>query len=210
MVGVTCSNPDCDGPRYGLMDICHPCYRRAYYLANRERMNAQARAYNAANVARIAERKAAKYAANREGVAIKARAYRLANPERGRALASRYYAAHREQIIAKSKAYTGTRPAEKLAAAVQKWRKANPAEFREQCRRRRASKMGAYVTKADYAGVLAEYGMVCHLCGADIPSMDDLDFDHVIPLSKGGAHTTENIRPSHRHCNRSKGAKLTA
>jgi 5-methylcytosine-specific restriction endonuclease McrA len=192
------------------MDICHPCYRRAYYLANRERMNTQARTYSAANAEQIAERKAAKYAENRGTVAVKARAYRLANPEKGRALASRYYAAHREQIIAKSKAYTKTRPAEKLAAAVQKWRKANPAEFREQCRRRRASKMGAYVTKADYASVLAEYGMVCHICGDDIASMDDLDFDHVIPLSKGGAHATENIRPSHIHCNRSKGAKLIA
>src|ERR1035437_11020790 len=44
----TCSTVDCLGPCYGLMDVCHPCYRRAYYLANRERMHAQARAYSAA------------------------------------------------------------------------------------------------------------------------------------------------------------------
>ena len=208
MTQPTCSTVDCLGPCYGLMDVCHPCYRRAYYLANRERMNAQARAYSAANAERLSEQRAAKYAANREAVSAKHQAYRLAHLDQERQFKRAYYLANREQILAKSTAYAKTRPAEKLAAAVQKWRKANPAEFREQCRRRRASKMGAYVTKADYAGVLAEFGMVCHLCGDDIASMADLDFDHVIPLSKGGAHATANIRPSHSHYNRSKGASL--
>jgi 5-methylcytosine-specific restriction endonuclease McrA len=207
---VTCSTTDCERPRYGLMDICHPCYRRAYYLANRERMNAQARAYAAANADQISEQKAARYAANREAVAVTARAYRLANPEKGRTMARRYYAANRDRLIAKAILANRERSNELLSASVARWRKAHPAEYREMCRRRRASKLGAYVTKADYAGVLAEFGMVCHLCDGDIASMADLDFDHVIPLSKGGAHSTENIRPSHRHCNRSKGAKLTA
>jgi len=36
--------------------------------------------------------------------------------------------------------------------------------------------------------------------------MEDLHFDHVVPLSKGGPHTTENIRPSHSTCNLKKGA----
>jgi len=207
---MTCSTADCERPRYGLMDVCHPCYRRAYYLANRERMNAQARAYSAANAERLKAQAAQRYAENREAVSAKHRAYRLEHLDQERQFKRAYYLANREQILAKSTAYAKTRPAEKLAAAVQKWRKANPAEAREMYRRRRASKLGAYVTKADYASVLAEYGMVCHICGDSIASMDDLDFDHVIPLSKGGAHATENIRPSHIHCNRSKGAKLIA
>ena len=33
-------------------------------------------------------------------------------------------------------------------------------------------------------------------------------FDHYIPISKGGLHTTENIRVSCGYCNRSKGSKM--
>jgi len=52
--------------------------------------------------------------------------------------------------------------------------------------------------------------MVCHICTEGIASLDDLHFDHVIPLSKGGPHAAENIRPSHALCNLRKGARLIA
>jgi 5-methylcytosine-specific restriction endonuclease McrA len=60
----------------------------------------------------------------------------------------------------------------------------------------------------DFAAILAEFGMVCHLCGGEIASPSDLDFDHVIPRALGGQHVYENIRPTHAVCNRRKGAKL--
>ena len=61
--------------------------------------------------------------------------------------------------------------------------------------------------KVDYAKILERDGMVCHLCGGKIRNRRDLDFDHVVPLSKGGPHSEENVRPSHRRCNRRKGSK---
>jgi 5-methylcytosine-specific restriction endonuclease McrA len=35
-----------------------------------------------------------------------------------------------------------------------------------------------------------------------------LTMDHIIPLSKGGEHTAENVLPACRPCNGKKGAKL--
>ena len=66
--------------------------------------------------------------------------------------------------------------------------------------------------------VIAKYGSLCHLCGEDIdlnaPRQTGVDgwdrglhIDHVIPLSKGGKDTLENVRPSHGWCNLSKSNK---
>lgn len=44
----------------------------------------------------------------------------------------------------------------------------------------------------------------CVECG----SMENLEFDHVIPLSKGGSSTAENLRILCRACNRKRGASL--
>jgi hypothetical protein len=74
--------------------------------------------------------------------------------------------------------------------------------------RRYALKCGSQVGPVDYDAILAGFGMVCHLCGGQILTRRDLNFDHVIPLTRGGPHVQENIRPSHKKCNASKGNKL--
>jgi len=99
--------------------------------------------------------------------------------------------------------YTATRRA---------WREANIAVVRERDSRagarRRRQKQETAAEPVDYQAILAEFGMVCHLCGHVIASWKDLNFDHVIPLARGGPHTYDNIRPAHERCNKSKGAKL--
>jgi 5-methylcytosine-specific restriction endonuclease McrA len=69
--------------------------------------------------------------------------------------------------------------------------------------------------KKDYFSanmVIETYGTDCHLCGGAIdldaprtpgqPGWEKaLHIDHVIPLSKAGDDTLENVRPSHGKCN---------
>jgi 5-methylcytosine-specific restriction endonuclease McrA len=86
------------------------------------------------------------------------------------------------------------------------WKKRNPLAVREMTRRRTAKLAG--VPRVDYGAILQEHAWVCHICKGMIASRADLHFDHVIPLSKGGSHTAENIRPSHALCNLRKSAKL--
>lgn len=50
--------------------------------------------------------------------------------------------------------------------------------------------------------------MVCHICSRRVEDNSQLHFDHVIPLSRGGEHSNDNIKVSHAVCNMSKGTKL--
>jgi 5-methylcytosine-specific restriction endonuclease McrA len=130
-----------------------------------------------------AERTRAHYEANR------GRPRTPPDPVKARARKRRYLARHRKRIY----------------AAQRKRDRENPEAKRERVRRRRARLAGATVERVDYAKVLAEHGRVCHLCGDDIDG--PIDFDHVIPIAVGGAHSYDNIRPSHASCNRRKGAR---
>ena len=47
------------------------------------------------------------------------------------------------------------------------------------------------------------------LCGiCDEPHYGKYEFDHIIPLSKGGEHTASNMQLAHKYCNRSKKDRL--
>lgn len=74
--------------------------------------------------------------------------------------------------------------------------------------KRHALKRGTQVESVDYERILDEHGMVCHICSGEIASLADLNMDHVIPLARGGTHTYDNIRPSHKRCNQRKHVKL--
>lgn len=74
----------------------------------------------------------------------------------------------------------------------------------EQARQRRARKRGATVGKnlrpEDIARRMDDLGGRCIYCGGPFEHVD-----HLIPLSRGGAHAIQNLVPSCAHCNISKG-----
>jgi hypothetical protein len=51
--------------------------------------------------------------------------------------------------------------------------------------------------------VIRRDGQVCQMCFENVPD-DKVEFDHLIPYSRGGASTVENIRLLCRDCNRKK------
>jgi hypothetical protein len=55
--------------------------------------------------------------------------------------------------------------------------------------------------------VVRRDGQICQRCNTPVPD-DEVEFDHVIPYSRGGTSTTENLRLVHRRCNRRKSASL--
>jgi 5-methylcytosine-specific restriction endonuclease McrA len=42
---------------------------------------------------------------------------------------------------------------------------------------------------------------VCSICADVMFSEDDVQVDHIVPVSKGGTHARENLRVTHAQCN---------
>lgn len=111
---------------------------------------------------------------------------------------------------------------EKHSAYERRWRKANPEKTRKYSRdyyqrntekrledssRRKALKLSLTVGEVNYQVIVKRDNRTCHICGEKIPR-DQLHFDHIIPLSKGGSHSQDNIACAHKKCNLSKGSKI--
>jgi 5-methylcytosine-specific restriction endonuclease McrA len=50
--------------------------------------------------------------------------------------------------------------------------------------------------------LLEAYGHRCGICAE--PLGDDVHFDHIVPISRGGHHGMDNVQPTHGTCNRKK------
>lgn len=86
------------------------------------------------------------------------------------------------------------------------WYPANRDRQSEYQSRRRDQKAAAgryEVSKRDYVKLLRRFDGLCAYCASSAA-----EWDHVVPISRGGRHSIGNIVPSCMPCNRSKGAKL--
>ena len=61
------------------------------------------------------------------------------------------------------------------------------------------------LTRDQWTEIKDRFGHRCAYCNR---TMERLEMDHVIPLSKGGTHTSANIVPACRTCNARKGARI--
>lgn len=60
------------------------------------------------------------------------------------------------------------------------------------------------ITDAEWRELLGAYANSCSYCG--VPGR--MQIDHVVPISRGGTNTIDNITPACAKCNREKGYKL--
>lgn len=82
----------------------------------------------------------------------------------------------------------------------------NRIRYSEYSARYRARKILADVGNVDYNEIIARDKGVCHICNESVLA-DDISFDHVQPLSKGGAHSMDNLKLAHLLCNICKNAR---
>lgn len=71
-----------------------------------------------------------------------------------------------------------------------------------------------YKNPIDRHEVFEFWGWKCSICGIIIdkelhfPNIMAATLDHVIPLSRGGRHEWDNVRPAHAICNFKKGNEI--
>ena len=88
-------------------------------------------------------------------------------------------------------------------------RYAEKNDTKEDFVRRRATQRQRYIPYQLRADVIKRDGRVCWLCGQPIALDDSLDFDHIVPVSRGGKTQLDNLRPSHGRCNRRRGNRTS-
>jgi 5-methylcytosine-specific restriction endonuclease McrA len=127
--------------------------------------------------------------------------------EREKVRLSQYYECHREEVIKRAVDWNRTNT-EKNRTYSARYCKANPEKNVVNCSKHRALKyantpISEMLTSAEWLAILAEANGHCHYCDKEAK----LSLDHVIPLSKGGKHSGENVVPACKHCNSSKSNK---
>lgn len=178
----------------GLSQYCKPCDNvktRRDYQEHKQARAATRRRYREAHAGEFVAYFAAWHQANKTRRREQVRARQRANPAK--------YNAYQRQWAKQNP--------EKMKARRRKWRRANPEKVREQCRRRKAKLRGVATEKVDYQAIMERDKCRCYICGKRI-KRKELQFDHVIPLTKGGAHCADNIACAHARCNNKKGTRI--
>lgn len=96
---------------------------------------------------------------------------------------------------------------QKVYLKTARWRHKNLERARESVRRYQARKFGSQIGEVDYRVIWARDNGLCHICGTEV-APNDVHYDHIIPLSRGGSHSMENIAVAHSTCNLRKNDKL--
>lgn len=172
-------------------------YLKRWYRKNRDRLLAAANAR-----AKTPERKKQLHEAYRK---------RYSNPEyRLKILAANaaWFAAHPKASVVASRMWRA-RNREKARAMEKAWRKSEAGRLwhKNHDQIKRATKLNATVNPGGIltfiAKVRATKAVRCYYCEKPF-SGKSVHFDHIIPLSKGGAHSIENLCVSCPHCNQTK------
>jgi 5-methylcytosine-specific restriction endonuclease McrA len=113
--------------------------------------------------------------------------------------------AHPGYHVKKSHAWHKAHPAYQ-PRYTREWFAAHPGKRQEYhsryMERKKATGIPAFITSEALAGRWTMYSGRCWICGGEAAS-----FDHVKPISKGGADLPCNMRPVCQRCNSHKGAK---
>ncbi len=67
---------------------------------------------------------------------------------------------------------------------------------------------GRYISRRVMLQVVRRDGHICQICRVNVPDTE-LEFDHIIPVSKGGSSSVENIRVLCTKCNRKKSSSMS-
>ena len=161
---------------------------RKNYEDNKAAVLAYQSEYYEANKEAIAERKRKWAEANKEAIAAKKREYHEAHKEALNAKRRARYVADRERVLARQREYKreyDRTPAGKVTA-----------------KRARAKRRGAPCNGTVKHFKLADK---CVRCG----STEELELEHITPISQGGSNHIENLTTMCAECNHGVGGKHT-
>lgn len=169
-------------------------YQRAYRAANRERLLAQKREYYQAHRVEHMATCKRNYERRRDEILAYSRNYHRENRERLLTRMREYRVENGDVLREKQRAYQKQHP--------------ETIKVSKNNRRARLANCEGRFTKREWNDLKATHNYTCLCCGKQEPEIK-LVPDHVIPLSKGGRGSIDNIQPLCRFCNQSKAVDTT-
>jgi len=179
-----------------------------YYVRNRERLAENNKRWRKENPDKHSAQKKTYYKKNAERLRVISkptkRRYLERHPERRHESTQQYYLTHREAHAERVKRWEGKHPEQRKAImrAFRSSPKGRALNARELAKRRaKMREIVCTLTAAEWRTILLDYKFACAYC-----QRTDLKLtqDHVIPISKGGHHTKQNVVPACRSCNSKK------
>lgn len=187
----------------GHLNVCKSCkkqYMKSWREQNHEHLLKSYKEYREAN----ADKRRAYREANRERRLAYNAAYREANRERRLAYNAAYREVNRERVRLRNRIDRRERYAanpEPYRQKAREWAKNNVEKVRALYHRRRArQKAGGSFTVAEWRALKKQYHYTCLCCHRQEPEIK-LAIDHIVPLSRGGKNTIDNLQPLCSSCN---------
>lgn len=152
-----------------------------------------------------------RYAENRDSRLASVQKYRAENALEVKRRARARYWADPEKVAAQNRESYKRHRASRIAAAIE-YQRENP-EVVALTRAMRKAQEAFKITRRDHRRLLERYRHSCAYCGVRLAAWgrehdNSLQWDHVLPLSRGGRDSVGNLLPVCRKCNYSKSSKL--
>ena len=184
--------------------------KKRYAQENAEHIAAYQRQYRQDNAGDLAEYQREYERENADYLRARRQGYHQRNRAARNARSRRYYREHKEQFREYARRFQEANP-----GAMQKYlrdfHRRNPGKASEYGRARQARERAAYSEPfpADWFDYLREWQEGrCYLCGVEFGEGAKMEYDHVIPVSRGGPHSPRNVLLACARCNRRKHARI--
>lgn len=175
----------------GLRPDCKKCSyasNKKWVEANKDKAADSKRKWAENNPEKVLASKSKYYESNKDRVRQISRDWKRANPEKVSKSSSIYFQNNKEKIYEYKK----------------NWDKNNPEKLSQYRSNYRARKYENGVFEVTDKFLRKLKSSPCVNCG----SMDRIEEDHIIPVSRGGRHSEGNLQPMCRSCNASKQDKF--